>query len=209
MRQMPDAKPVRPENPAEADFAASGGTLVALPDGKRFGWKPNGRVLEVFESSGGEVRQIGGAIDAGAALGLIGDRASGKSAERAERFRQWMDEKEAGCRSGASMREAGFSFWHTGGGCTAWGKALDDGTELMVTTTDADADGDPEGSEWLIGRYDEDGGFVQVTEPVTLAEAIEQAATLPAPAELDGAGSQTGFATAEEAASKVSRPRLG
>jgi len=41
--------------------------------------------------------------------------------------------------AGAAARRAGFERWDTGGGCTAWGRALEGGAYVMVTDLDANA----------------------------------------------------------------------
>lgn len=48
----------------------------------------------------------------------------------------------------------GFSLWETGGGCTAWGKHLPDGTEIMVTDLNGTGHELPEpGEPCLVGLH--------------------------------------------------------
>lgn len=48
----------------------------------------------------------------------------------------------------------GFEQWQTGGGCTAWGKHLPDGTEIMVTDLDGTSHEMPEpGEPFLVGLH--------------------------------------------------------
>jgi|GEM_PF-6576127 len=48
----------------------------------------------------------------------------------------------------------GFELWTTGGGCTAWGKVLSDGTEILVTDLDGTSHevGEP-GEPFLVGLH--------------------------------------------------------
>lgn len=54
------------------------------------------------------------------------------------------------------MVAAGYTPYHTGGGCMAWRKDIDRGY-LLITTEDASIDGNAEDQIWMVGRYLEDG----------------------------------------------------
>lgn len=57
-------------------------------------------------------------------------------------------------------RQAGFTIWHTGGGCTAWTQEAPDGRYILITGPDAtcpEADDD----EIVVGLYDSDGDWIE------------------------------------------------
>jgi hypothetical protein len=101
----------------------------------------------------------------------------------AEGYFRWLDETIKGVRPAVAepLRKAGFEPQHTGGGCMAWQKTLDDGTTLWISAGGAYLDADPDEPEWYAGRYADDGdGTIDVLE-LTLAKALELAAELPSP----------------------------
>jgi len=106
-----------------------------------------------------------------------------------DRFFARLDAKIAAVRPAVSelLRAEGYEPYHTGGGCMAWQLTMNPDQYLWITNHD-DLDGDPEAREWLIGRYHEDGGWVNVDACFTLREAIEYAPRL-RPAKLDDGSS--------------------
>ena len=57
---------------------------------------------------------------------------------------------------------AGFEFWQTGGGCTAFGRSINETGEAYVMVTDAIDEGfapTDETTRLLVGFYDEDENF--------------------------------------------------
>lgn len=97
----------------------------------------------------------------------------------------------------SKMTKAGFEPWHTGGGCMAWGKTLNDREYLMITSDvelgDRDADLSDqmdavvfvEAHDYLVGRYHSDpdsgdeGWFCY--QSTNAAAAIKAADRLPKP----------------------------
>lgn len=71
----------------------------------------------------------------------------------------------------------GFEIWHTGGGCLAWGMALDEGGELLLTDDDGGITAEVDAPVWSIGRYDAEGRWV-VTGPYTVEMALLIAPTI-------------------------------
>jgi len=76
---------------------------------------------------------------------------------------------------GKAFSANNFDFAHTGGGCTAWRREIDDtgchilitdsgGTDAKLSTTEPDC--------WLIGAHGYDGGFSDVREARTVEQAI-------------------------------------
>jgi hypothetical protein len=55
----------------------------------------------------------------------------------------------------------------------AWQLELNEHEYLWITNDD-ELDGDPEAREWLVGRYHEDGGWVNVDACFTLREELVQ-----------------------------------
>ncbi len=55
------------------------------------------------------------------------------------------------------LRSAGFSLDHTGGGCRAYIKALDDKHYLMVTDRNGCGVDRISPDNWIVGLYDENG----------------------------------------------------
>ena len=79
------------------------------------------------------------------------------------------------------MTGAGFSPISVGGNCVAWGRAAADGSaqtiqvahESMTLYADADS------TDWLLGRFDDDGPVVTVADAMNLADAIALAPFVP------------------------------
>jgi hypothetical protein len=83
-----------------------------------------------------------------------------------------------------ALAGAGFTAVDTGDGCLAWCRAGSDGTHAMISCNNS-LDGEPEGADWIAGRYGDEGGFVEVNG-LTMAGALDAAALLPAPLRVDG-----------------------
>lgn len=81
------------------------------------------------------------------------------------------------------MKKSGYAAVHTGGGCMSWERVLDDGGTIGISAESAL--GGMEYAEqlvWYVCRHDVEGdGWVQIIEPMTLADALRIAALLPAP----------------------------
>ena len=105
----------------------------------------------------------------------------------ADRFFKRLEEKIASVRPAVAepLGAEGYLVYHTGGGCLAWYLDVGGGDHLLITYHDH-IDGDPDEREWLVGRYHEEGGFVNLDETFTLAGAIETARKLPSPRRRDG-----------------------
>ncbi len=101
----------------------------------------------------------------------------------------------------AAMAEAGFQPRDTGNGCMAWNQRAGDDTHVMIACGRG-LDGDPERTEWTAGRYGDAGGFVEVTG-LTLAEALEAVAILPAPVRVDGSLAEGMYPSLDEAMSDL------
>lgn len=76
---------------------------------------------------------------------------------------------------GKAFADSNFSFSHTGGGCTAWERDIDDtgcfiwitdcsGTSTALSTTEPDC--------WIIGAHGGDGGWSACREAKTVEEAL-------------------------------------
>lgn len=126
-----------------------------------------------------------------------------------ERFFEWLAAREADVRPAVSepLRAAGYVVYHTGGGCLAWFLELSEDEYLLITWNDS-LDGDPEAAEWAVGRYHDDGGWVNLNQSFTLREAIEVAARLPAPRRVDGSMIEEVFDTLDEALQAVNLPAV-
>jgi len=74
--------------------------------------------------------------------------------------------------------KAGFEFWQTGGGCTAYGRSLDVGNDAYVLITDEDGGCHPidEASPVMVGFYDNGHHFDGNTVTVTGFQAAVDAA---------------------------------
>lgn len=120
--------------------------------------------------------------------------------EGAQRFFDWLDAKEAAVRPTVSepLRAAGYVVYHTGGGCLTWYREINEVEYLWISWYDA-LDGDPEAAEWSVGRYHDDGGWINLNQLFTLREAIEVAAKLPAPRRVDGSMIEMVFDTLDDA----------
>lgn len=78
------------------------------------------------------------------------------------------------------MAAVGFVATKAGGGNWMWAKTAADGSTLCVCTVEGSTDGEPEVAEWYAGRQIE-GGFVECSEMLTLADALEIVERLPPP----------------------------
>lgn len=92
----------------------------------------------------------------------------------AQQFFEWLDKQEAAVRPEvkALIKEHGYSFHHTGGGCLAWSVDLTDGFHVLVTCGDNEVDGDPDAEIWHWGVYDDDGGFIEHMKTTRLKDAL-------------------------------------
>jgi hypothetical protein len=82
--------------------------------------------------------------------------------------------------------DAGLEAYHTGGGLWALRKDVDGNEDdyVMITDETEDLESSPEDAVWSVGRYktvDDVESWVFVREAVSLAQAIELAAQMPAP----------------------------
>ena len=73
---------------------------------------------------------------------------------------------------------AGFEFWQTGGGCTAFGRSINETGEAYVMVTDAIDEGfapTDETTKYLVGFYDEDknidGNYIETDTPQSAVNA--------------------------------------
>lgn len=154
------------------------GTEYALlpPDGDR-----GGHYLMRLEGDGAEVV---GATAAGVDPSrMLTRHLDGTAQAEADRFFAWLEEREAEVAPAVSepLRAAGYEVYHTGGGCLAWMRTLDEeGDSYLLITSNDDIAGDPESPEWSVGRYDGDS-WINLEECFTLAEAIRVAGLLPVP----------------------------
>lgn len=88
----------------------------------------------------------------------------------------------------ATMTAHHFEPQHTGGGCMAWQRVLDDGSFISICIDGCELGewSDRDKAEWCLGRYDgEDCGFVDCDEPLTLLDALSLAERLPKPGKED------------------------
>ena len=96
-----------------------------------------------------------------------------------------------------AMADAAFEALDTGDGCLAWCRRSDDQTHALISANN-ELDGDPHASEWIAGRYGDAGGFVEVSG-LTLAQAIEATAQLPAPVRANGSLIEALYPSLEQA----------
>lgn len=87
----------------------------------------------------------------------------------------------------AIMRAAGYEIWDTGGGCTCWGKNCGDGTSINISAESSHR-GSAAKAEWSVGRYGEQGGFVEISPEagLTLKACIDLAGKIPSPIRANG-----------------------
>jgi hypothetical protein len=80
------------------------------------------------------------------------------------------------------MRAHGYDDTSTGGGCYTWWHPTDDASVLWICTVENSLDGDPDIAEWYVGRHSQDdGGFIQCSDFLTLADALALAPRIPSP----------------------------
>lgn len=96
-----------------------------------------------------------------------------------------------------ALEGAAFEALDTGDGCLAWCRASDDETHVMISANN-ELDGDPRAADWIVGRYGDSGGFVEVSG-LTLEQAIDGAALLRAPVRADGSLIEALYPTLEQA----------
>lgn len=127
----------------------------------------------------------------------------------AQRFFASLDAREAAVRPTVAepLRADGYEVYHTGGGCLAWRRDIGEDEYVLITWYDS-VDGDPEASEWLVGRYHEDGGWINLDQLFTLREAMEVARKLPSARRADGSTIEALFDTLEAALQGVEAPQI-
>lgn len=127
----------------------------------------------------------------------------------AQRFFAALDAREAAVRPTVAepLRADGYEVCHTGGGCLAWRRDAGEDEYVLITWYDS-VDGDPEASEWLVGRYHVDGGWINLDQLFTLREAMEVARKLPSARRADGSIIEELFDTLEAALHWVEAPSI-
>jgi hypothetical protein len=81
------------------------------------------------------------------------------------------------------MTAHGYTLEHTGGGCRAWHRPVEDGY-LMITDYQLGLTAAASSQEWSVGRYLDDGeqyGWIVTGEVYTLEGALAVADKLPLP----------------------------
>ena len=153
-----------------------------LVEGKPYTFEPAGAGTDVYRGEGVGRTLVGHARREDVALRIATDDATGASAERAKRFFAYLDGRFDAVRTEvkALVYSAGFEPRHTGGGCVAWGKEIDDGSYLLLTADDDGIDADPSSEVWSVGRY-ADEGFVSLEDPMTLRDCLLASELIPAP----------------------------
>lgn len=101
---------------------------------------------------------------------------------------QWGRYAQVDHRMLALMSAHGYTAEHTGGGCMAWERPLDDGGYLMITDGDSGLGDWPEieAAQWYVARYNADGDTWSDLEStgdlgLTLRDALKAADELPVP----------------------------
>ncbi len=87
---------------------------------------------------------------------------------------QWFDgvvAKAAETEIGNIMKGAGYAVAHTGGGCLAWEKPLDNGGYLWICD-EGNGLGDKIDEPYLVGHYDREGEIVADDSTDNLFAAI-------------------------------------
>jgi hypothetical protein len=127
----------------------------------------------------------------------------------AQRFFASLDAREAAVRPTVAepLRSEGYEVYPTGGGCLAWRRNVGEAEYVLITWFDS-VDGDPEAGEWLVGRYHEDGGWINLDQLFTLREAMEVARKLPSARRADGSIIEEIFDTLEAALQGVEAPSI-
>ena len=189
-----------------ADFSRLCGNISITPQGK-FGTvrKSGGGYAIYLLGADGKVSEYGGAIDLSSANEVIRRAADGSTQRSLDLLNRHIEHQVAQCSP--SVREAataaGFGVEHTGGGCLAWRREGQGGTYLLLTTLDADINGDPNAEQWIVGRYDDDGEGSVAVEKLTLAQAVAAASRLPHPMRPDGYGFDRTFLSVDDAIAEV------
>jgi len=195
---------------ARIDHALSAGAtvLILTSDRKHYAIHPKDQDsfhrIEHLEDAG--VRDVGGATTLAAAHDIALDHATGVHERRTAAFWAAFDAAVAETGLADTMKAHGYIPVHTGGGCMAWSKQLADTSALMITNGDAGIDGDPNAPIWVIGRYDDDDGSVDVHATYTLAAAVAAASTLPPPRDRNGDTVQESYETVSDAIAALGAP---
>jgi hypothetical protein len=155
---------------------ANTGTEYALlpPDGNRHGH-------HLLRLDGDTAKVVGATAHGVDPSRLLNETLDGTGQARADRFFAQLDERTAAVNPAVSepLRAAGYDVAHTGGGCLAWMRLLDEeGDSYLLITSNEDIDGDPAAPEWVVGRYDGDS-WINLEESFTLPDAIRVAGLLP------------------------------
>lgn len=171
---------------ARAALLHAGATVHLGQDGTEYALLPPGgdRQGHYLLRLDGETATVVGATAPGVdPTRMLNGHLDGSYQAHADRFYAWLERRESAVSPGVAepMRAEGYEVYHTGGGCLAWMRTLDeDGDSYLLITSNDDIAGDPEAQEWGVGRYDGDS-WINLEECFTLSEAIRVAALLPAP----------------------------
>lgn len=157
--------------------------------GKGYALAPENPGFVVYAvADDGSLTLAGSGIDRTAAMKVVEESASGRNQARAMAHFKWIEDQAENAPADVRhlVDEAGFEIAHTGGGCLAWRKDLDNGEYLLVCTEDNTIDADPAAKEWLVGRHSDDGGMVEIDGATTLEDALRIAELLPAATDANG-----------------------
>lgn len=190
--------PTRIEDLIDAERVESHGKPYALAPKS-----PGFVVYAVAED--GSIRLAGSGIDRRAAMNVVEESASGRTQARALAHFKWIDEQAENAPADVKLlvEEAGYEIAHTGGGCLAWRKDLDNGEHLLICTEDNTIDADPAAKEWLVGRHTDDGGMIEIDGATTLEDALRIADLLPAATDANGMPLEIRAKDAEDAKAQV------
>lgn len=164
----------------------AGATLHAGDDGTEYALLPpeGERLGHYLLRLDGDAAAVVGATAPGVDPSrLLNGHLDGRVQAHAARFWAWLASRESEVAPAVAdqLRPAGYEVYHTGGGCLAWRRPLDEeGDSYLLITAGNDIAGDPMAQEWDVGRYDGDS-WINLKASFTLAEAIVAAAALPMP----------------------------
>lgn len=123
-----------------------------------------------------------------------------RASEFVDGFVRWMEGKEDAVRPEVSSRlkPLGYTVHNTGGNNLTWLRVQEDGSEIMLSFTDNQLDGDPQESEWHLTRYDGEG-WIGIHETFTLEGALRAAALIPPARRSDGSPVEETYPTVADA----------
>lgn len=170
------------ETLSRADFDRANGMYYTVPHGGLFG---------LYHADDGLVKIV--RFDSQDAAVVISKTGTFEAAYEYlqtiadELFQEYLKKAEADIPEAIRnfMHMQGYTLCHTGGGCLAWGRKLNEHESIMISDLDANLSAGLEDEAWCVTRSDDRLGLSVTVAPFTITEALRVAPAVEHPSQYD------------------------